>query len=98
MKLSKRERDFRIKLIQENHYDKTDQKILDEAVGEFGESYAGVYKDYRKGLVHCSSFKKLLKKSIQGTGYVVKSMDELTDEFIKYGDSLQEFLSAIYSF
>lgn len=49
MKLSKKEAKARMKLIQENHYDKEEQRILDEAAAEMPRSYADLYEMHRHG-------------------------------------------------
>lgn len=50
MRLSKREAKARTKLIQENHYNKEEQRILDEAAVEMPRSYSDLYYLHRNGV------------------------------------------------
>lgn len=47
--LSKKEAKYRTKFIQENHYDKAEQRIFDDAKAELGITYKELYKAYRRG-------------------------------------------------
>ena len=44
-----RESECRIKLIQENHYDKECQQILDDTISKQNKRYSTAYADFRKG-------------------------------------------------
>lgn len=91
MKLSKSERAFRIKLVQENHYDKTSQKLLDETVKECNVSYSGLYKDYRCGIAHYYQLRIAMSRSAQGLIRTAQSMMELSDAFAVCATSWQNF-------
>lgn len=52
MKLSKKERRYRMKIIQENQYNKGEQRILDEAAEEMPRSYQDIYEAQRGGAVY----------------------------------------------
>lgn len=52
MKLSNKERRYRMKIIQENQYDKFEQRILDEAASEMPRSYQDIYEAQRGGAVY----------------------------------------------
>lgn len=52
MQLSRKEQIFRIKFIQECHYNKAEQRIFDEAVAAMGETYKRIYKSMRSGYVY----------------------------------------------
>ena len=52
MKLSKKERRYRTKIIQENQYNKAEQRILDEAASEMPRSYKDIYEAQRGGVVY----------------------------------------------
>lgn len=52
MKLSKKERRYRMKIIQENQYNKAEQRILDEAVAEMRRSYKDIYEAQRGGALY----------------------------------------------
>lgn len=52
MKLSKKERRYRTKIIQENQYNKYEQRILDEAVSEMPQSYKDIYEAQIGGVVY----------------------------------------------
>lgn len=51
MKLSRKEAKYRIKLVQELHYNKAEQKIMDETIQSLNSSYKMVYKEARQGIV-----------------------------------------------
>ena len=51
-KLTKNERKYRIKFIQECHYNKVEQRIFDVEVAAMGETYKGIYKSMRSGYVY----------------------------------------------
>lgn len=52
MKLSNKERRYRTKIIQENQYNKAEQRILDEAASEMPRSYEDIYEAQRGGAVY----------------------------------------------
>lgn len=52
MRLSRKEARFRIKIIQENHYNKVEQKILDKAISEMTIRYKDVYKTQHIGMCY----------------------------------------------
>ncbi len=52
MRLSKAEHKYRIKFIQECHYNKAEQRIFDEAVAAMSETYKRIYKSMRSGYVY----------------------------------------------
>lgn len=98
MKLSKRERKYRIKLIQENQYDKGDQRILDEAVKDYGETYSGLYRDFRNGVTRYYRLVIEMRKSTNGVMRVAQTMTELSDAFNACATSWEHFLNAAFSF
>lgn len=49
MRLSKRESKYRVKIIQERHYNKGEQRILDQAAAENGYTYKRIYNAHRRG-------------------------------------------------
>lgn len=50
--LSKAEYKYRIKFIQECHYNKSEQRIFDEAVTGMDDTYKAVYKSMRNGQIY----------------------------------------------
>lgn len=52
MRLTKKERRYRMKIIQENQYNKAEQRILDEAASEMPRSYEDIYEAQRGGAVY----------------------------------------------
>lgn len=52
MRLSKAEHKYRIKFIQECHYNKAEQRIFDDAVAAMSETYKEVYKSMRNGNIY----------------------------------------------
>lgn len=51
MNISKAERKYRIKFIQEHHYNKSEQRIFDEFAMRMSITYKEVYKSMRSGMV-----------------------------------------------
>lgn len=49
MQLSKQERKYRIKFIQEHHYNKFEQKQFDKAKDKLGMSYKELYNNVKNG-------------------------------------------------
>ena len=47
--LSKRELKYRIKFIQENHYNKFEQRIFDDGIRSHQYTYRQFYKEWRSG-------------------------------------------------
>ena len=79
MRLSRKESRFRIKIIQENHYNKVEQKILDKAVSEMTIRYKDVYKAQRIG--RCYVFMAViaehrLSKAFETIGIMAKQAAE----------------------
>lgn len=52
MKLTRKEAQFRMKLIQENHYDKKEQQIVTTAIVTQGLSYKRVYTEWKRGKIY----------------------------------------------
>lgn len=52
MKLSKKEARYRMKIIQENRYNKEEQRILDKAAAEMPRRYEDIYEAQRGGAVY----------------------------------------------
>ena len=52
MNLTKNEAKYRIKLMQENHYTKEEQKEIDVAIKNQNLSYKRVYLDLKDGLLY----------------------------------------------
>ncbi len=51
MKLSRQEAKYRIKFIQEHHYNKAEQRLMDATMSLQNTSYAVIYKEARQGIV-----------------------------------------------
>lgn len=90
MRLSKAERKYRNKFIQECHYSKTEQRIFDVEVAAMGETYKRIYKSMRSGYVY--TFMALivsnrLGRAFYNIGVTVERMTEsiqaVTREFSK---------------
>ena len=84
MKLPKTESKYRIKFIQEHHYNKQEQKQFDEAVIGLGLAYKRIYQNVRNGYRYIfmatiatnrlvSAFKKL---SVSANTFVENSQNE----------------------
>ena len=85
MKLSQQEANYRIKFIQEHHYNKAEQKLMDATMCLQNTSYKMVYKEARKGIVF--SFMAIIStnkaaKAIRNIGMsaetAVKSLDKVS--------------------
>lgn len=84
MKLSKKERRYRIKIIQENQYNKSEQRILDEAAQEMPRSYKDIYEAQRGGAVYWFTA-------------IIGSM-RATNAFANAGNSMNELAEAVCGF
>lgn len=90
MKLSKKEHRYRMKIIQENQYNKEEQRILDEAASEMPRSYKDIYEAQRGGAVYwfmaiIGSMR--LTKALFNTG---NSIDEITESIGEFGRTAKE--------
>lgn len=90
MKLSKKERRYRMKIIQENQYNKDEQRILDEAASEMPRSYKDIYEAQRGGAVYwfmaiIGSMR--LTKALFNTGNLI---DEITEAIGEFGGTAKE--------
>jgi hypothetical protein len=84
MKLSKRESKYRIKLIQEHHYNKSEQKTFDDYVLKSNVTYKEIYKEVRKGKLYWFM--------------AIIGMQRLSRSFAKFGCSVKQLNNAIKSF
>lgn len=84
MKLSRREAKNRMRFIQEHHYNKAEQRILDDAAPKLC-GYTEIYIAYRKGAVFgfMASISILrLSRTMRRAGATVQ---ELTDAVVAFG-------------
>lgn len=84
MKLSKKERRYRMKIIQENNYNKAEQKILDEAAAEMPRSYKDIYEAQRGGAVYFFM--------------AVIASNRVSRAFLKMGNGLSSLAGALLNF
>lgn len=94
MRLSKKERRYRMKIIQENQYNKGEQRILDEAASEMPRSYQDIYEAQRGGAVYwfmaiIGSMR--LTKALSNTG---NSIGEMTEAIGEFGRTAREMCGA----
>lgn len=94
MKLSKKEYRYRMKIIQENNYNKAEQKILDEATMEIPSRYEDIYEAQRGGVVYC--FMAIIEsiRVAKAFASVGKSFDEITEGLEKFERAVKETCGA----
>lgn len=83
MKLSRKEAKYRIKFIQEHHYNKAEQRLMDATMSLQNTSYKRVYKRARKGIVF--SFMVIISteratKAIRNIGMSAETTAESLDK------------------
>ena len=88
MKLSQQEANYRIKFIQEHHYNKAEQRLMDTTINLQNTSYKRVYKRARKGIVF--SFMVIISteratKAIRNAGVSAETAAESLDRISKLG-------------
>lgn len=66
--LTKSEYKHRVKFIQEHHYNKAEQRILDEAKRSLGMSYKELYRNMRRGIVY-SFMSTIAMRRVSGALY-----------------------------
>lgn len=79
MKLSNKESKFRQKLINENHYDKKNQKELDEIIKNYNITYYDLYNQYKVANVLTlmgNPFKNVVKALSKVGVFAKKAGDE----------------------
>ena len=84
MKLSKQESKYRTKLIQEQHYNKSEQKTFDDYVLKSNVTYKEIYKEVRKGKLYWFM--------------ATIGMQRLSRSFAKFGCSVKQLGNAMKSF
>lgn len=84
MKLSKQESKYRIKLIQEHHYNKYEQSVFDDYVLRSKTTYKEVYINVRKGKLYWFM--------------ATIGMQRLSRSFAKFGCSVKQLGNAMKSF
>lgn len=90
MRLSKAERKYRIKFIQECHYNKTEQRIFDVEVAAMGETYKGIYKSMRSGYVYMFMATITAQRAARAMANVCVSVVQATKCISAIGKALKE--------
>lgn len=90
MKLSKKERRYRMKIIQENNYNKAEQKILDEAAAEMPRSYKDIYEAQRGGAVYFFMAVIGSMKATKAFSNVENSLNGLAEATKEFGRMARE--------
>lgn len=90
MRLTKKERRYRMKIIQENRYNKAEQRILDEAASEMLRSYEDIYEAQRGGAVYW--FMAIIGSMRASRAFcnVGNSMNELSEAVCDFGREAKE--------
>lgn len=90
MKLSKKERRYRTKIIQENQYNKAEQRMLDEAASEMPRSYKDIYEAQRGGVVYWFMAVIGSMRATKAFANAGNSMDELAEAVCNFGREAKE--------
>lgn len=90
MNLSKAERKYRIKFIQECHYNKAEQRIFDEAVAAMSETYKRIYKSMRNGKIYLFMATITVKRAAKAMSNACVSVAQATRSFSAIGKALKE--------
>lgn len=90
MKLSNKERRYRMKIIQENQYDKFEQRILDEAVSKMSRSYKDIYETQRTGLIYWFMVDIGSTRAIKAFVNAGNSFNEVTEAFGEFRKMMKE--------
>lgn len=93
MKLSKKERRYRMKIIQENQYNKGEQRILDEAASEMPRSYGDIYEAQRGGVVYFFMAVIASMRASRAFANVGNSCGELSRAVCEFGHMVGEIVS-----
>ena len=94
MKLSKKEHRYRMKIIQENNYNKAEQKILDEAAMEMPSRYEDIYEAQRGGAVYCFMAIIGSVRAAKAFANMGNSLDEMTEGIRDIGRAAKEACGA----
>lgn len=90
MRLSKAEHKYRIKFIQECHYNKAEQRIFDEAVAAMSETYKRIYKSMRSGKIYLFMATITVKRAAKAMSNACVSVAQATRSFSAIGKALKE--------
>ena len=94
MKLSKKEYRYRMKIVQENHYNKDEQRILDEAASEKTQSYKDIYESQRGGAVYCFMAIIGIMRLARAFANVGESFIETAGVIARFGSAAKETCGA----
>lgn len=88
--LSKAEYKYRMKFIQECHYNKSEQRIFDEAVTSMDDTYKMLYKSMRSGNTYMFMATIAAKRMAKSMSNVCVSVMQATKIFSAIGKALKE--------
>lgn len=88
--MTAKERKYRIKFIQEHHYNKAEQRIFDEAVASMDDTYKAVYKSMRSGNIYLFMATITVKRAAKAMSNACVSVAQATKYFSAIGKSLKE--------
>lgn len=89
MRLSEKETRYRMKIIQESHYNKSEQRILDEAAAEMSRSYQDIYEAQRGGAVY-------FFMSVIGSMRASRAFADLGNSFSVFSEAASRFTKAFF--
>jgi len=95
MQLSKSEYTYRYKLIYENHFNKAQQKQLDEVISSNGDTYKAVYTSCRDG--NTPPFITMMRIT-QPFQMLSMSLQEVSEAFSQIGNASVAYSDAIGMF
>lgn len=90
MILSKADHKCRMKFIQENHYDKAEQKYFDNAKAIIGLTYKELYMAYRRGDIFYFMYDISVKRVGKVMSKLGVSAQQVTEAFSAFGRALAE--------
>lgn len=94
MKPSKREARYRMKIIQENNYNKAEQKILDEAAAEMPRSYKDIYEAQKSGVIYWFMAVIGAERTARAFFNMGNSFNEFAEAFEEYSKTAKEMCRA----
>ncbi len=86
--LTKSEYKHRVKFIQEHHYNKSEQRILDEAKHSLNMSYKELYWDMRRGIVYAFMSTISMRRISRALYYCGVSAKQAAESFANFNGAI----------
>ena len=84
MRLTKRESKYRLKLIAECQYNKSEQRILDNAAAEDSRSYYDLYNDMRSGRINAYALEIAALRLSSAIRKATVTINEFTETILRF--------------